>query len=116
MSCVKKEVANRGDPVATTSRLGGCLDVLAADSGGKVARTVAKLATRISKRCIEPGIDLTEILDSDCAAETSASAVAACLNEAASCRACTTAGGVFGLSLDCDDFDDGVTNSSCGDP
>ena len=89
-SCVKREVAGRGDPIASIARLKYCLDVVKADAREKVAKAVAKLSFQITKRCLTPGIDLTQ-MGGSCVEGTDANAVAACLETEMACRACSMA-------------------------
>ena len=83
------------------------------DSREKVARAVGKLAFQIAKRCLATGVDLGQI-GGTCAVGADASVVASCLETKMACNVCEMASGAFALGTDCDAFDDGVSNASCG--
>jgi choice-of-anchor B domain-containing protein len=112
-SCVKRAAADRSDPLAGITRLTACLDAIKADSRQKVTKAVDKLAFQIGKRCLMRGVDLVQI-GGDCAVGSDANVVASCLEVEMACRACAMADGAFALGADCDVFDDGVSNASCG--
>ena len=110
--CVKSEAADRDDPIATISRLSGCLDTLNADARGRIANATSKLAVQVEKKCLLPGVNI-ELLGGDCAAGSDADAIAACMETTLHCRTCSLMQGVFAMDLDCDAQDDGNVNGSC---
>ena len=86
-------------------------DFIDDDARGKIARAEQRVADRIGRVC--PG-DLASLFPGTCSggAQT-ASDMAQCFNEAARCRSCMAAEGFGALTLDCEEFDNGLTDSSC---
>ena len=113
-TCVKKATTDRQDPMASQSRISGCLDTVLADARGRVSSARDKLSLQLTKKCIGPGIAIRDALGGDCAGETDASGAANCLAKKMACRSCSMMEGVFGLmNMDCDNFDDLLDNQSC---
>jgi len=83
---------------------------IAADSKGKIAKAVGKLGDTITKKC--PGVDTSLALPGACAGRSGAT-LATCLADLVSCRVCLTLNLTDGLSVDCDQADDGALNLSC---
>jgi hypothetical protein len=113
----KKDALDAG--AATAAAVAECVDdagnaaSLAADTGGKLQKIVDKLAYKIAKACDEPAVTAAAFADGDCSA-TSGAGLAACVGEHVSCRVCQTINDVDALEADCDGFDDGADNDSCG--
>ncbi len=88
---------------------------LGEDSRGKIAKacdpTTGKIRSAIDKKCGAAG-DLS-IAFPGCGAGD-VTTLATCLDEIVECQACLALNKADALSRDCDDFDDGVVNSSCG--
>ena len=112
-TCVKKAAADRQDPMASQSRISACLDTVIADARGRVASARNKLSLQLTKKCFSPGVTIGDALGGDCPSEADASGVANCLAKKMACRSCTMMEGVFGLNMDCDNFDDRQDNQSC---
>jgi len=83
----------------------------ASQPGGKVADAAAKLAATLAKKC--GGLDLTAVLPGACAAATP-TALGTCVQAEVACRVCRMVGRANQLDVDCDAFDDGTANASCG--
>lgn len=87
-----------------------CLDSLLTDE--KVGKSVAKLKDLRAKRC--EALTLNTIFPGDCALVDPIQ-FDSCTEAAARCRACTSLGGINGLSTDCDLHDNGLDDASCAD-
>lgn len=113
----KKDALEAG--AATAAAVAGCIDdggnpaSLAADSGGKLQKIVDKLAVRIGKACDEPAVTAAAFAAGACSA-TSGAGLANCVGANVACRVCQTINDVDALEADCDGFDDGDANDSCG--
>lgn len=114
----KKTVLKNGANAAAA--LADCVDdagnegSIAADSKGKIAKTVAGLTGAIVKSCDGPGVT-AGAFPGDCTGLTG-TALGTCLDQQVECRVCLAINKMDGLSVDCDLFDDGVANSSCVAP
>jgi hypothetical protein len=75
-----------------------CLTTI--DDGDKCGTDMAKKCASTDNDALFPG----------CAGE----ALAACLDQKVECEVCRVLNALDGLARDCDEFDDGETNSSCG--
>ncbi|TFH22819.1 MAG: CHRD domain-containing protein [Myxococcales bacterium] len=91
----------------------GMEQCLGSDAKGKIAgacdATTGKLREAVEKAC--SGVDLLTAFPL-CAAGDTAS-TAACLDRVAACGTCLATNASTGSALDCDVFDDGLTNGSC---
>lgn len=102
--------------IGTPEELARCLTdetvsgSVAADSKGRLAQRVAKLAKRAEKACSE--LEPLALFPGRCPGLAGVE-LAACLDARVSCRACLALNGVHGLDADCDAFDDGAPNGSC---
>jgi hypothetical protein len=86
-------------------------DFIDDDARGRIARAERRVANKIGRVCEG---ELASLFPGTCSGRAgTASDLAQCLNEAARCRGCRAAEGFGALTLDCDDFDDGVADSSC---
>lgn len=94
--------------IVDTASLSTCLDTIAADPTGKIAKKRAAVATAVDQKCA--GVDLDAALPGAC---VGAGDVSACLSERADCRSCLMLSDMDALGTDCDLFDDGVANLSC---
>ena len=85
-------------------------------SGMKACQTQKERCVWIKKgkKCTAKSVDWTTVVAGNCASEASAAAYSLCIQEEASCAACLTINGGYGLSIDCDLHDNGVADSSCG--
>lgn len=86
---------------------------LAADSKGKLQKLVDKLEGTIAKSCDTPNVTSTAFAEGQCSALTGA-ALASCIANRIDCRVCQSLNGSDDLSEDCDAYDDGAQNESCG--
>ncbi len=84
---------------------------IAADSKGKIAKTIAKLNANIVKVCDGPGVSATSF-PGDCNGMTNG-ALATCLDTQVECRVCQAINEMDGLFVNCDQFDNGALDASC---
>ncbi len=102
---------------ASASDLNACVDdagtpnSVEADTKGKIAKRVQNLQDTITKQCESSGVSATSFPNL-CNGLTN-TALRDCLNARARCRFCLMANDMDGLSVDCDAFDDGLSNTSC---
>jgi hypothetical protein len=89
----------------------GCFAAIGAST--VVDKAILKAADARTKSCADP--DLSTAFPGDCNSETGA-AFDTCAEILVECRACLTINEMDGLAMDCDVFDDGVANDSCGEP
>jgi hypothetical protein len=106
LKCKKTALAT----ATSAAALEACANGLDADP--KVGATVAKLNADIGKSCAPP-VDINGDLHGKCLNETVAT-LAACMDRLAECHICFALNQVDGLNLDCDLFDDGLANGTCG--
>jgi hypothetical protein len=86
-------------------------NALEADLKGKIVRAERKVADKIERACLG---DLASLFPGTCSGSAgTASDLAQCLSEAARCRGCKAAEGFGALTLDCEEFDNGLADSSC---
>ena len=112
-TCLKKKTTGQGGALRSPSNISECLDTVLDDDRGRIASARDKLSLQITKKCLSRGVALGEALGGDCATETNASAATSCLAAKMACRSCAMMEGVFGLNMDCDNFDDRLDNQSC---
>ena len=106
--CKKNGLAGKTTLMVSASQLSRCFDEIAADAGGQIQRAVGKLADKIADKCA--GVELPLAFPGSCANATD---LAGCLDVRVECRLCQLFDAMDGLSESCDQFDDGVANSSC---
>ena len=113
LKCKKIALANLAG--ATAADLEDCVDdflnpnSIAANSKGKIGKSVAKLGSDITKKCTN------NVFPGNCSGATLGT-LADCLDERVECRVCLAINAIDGLSVDCDLFDDGAANGSCPPP
>jgi len=83
---------------------------IAADTKGKVAKGVEKIAKDVVKKCDEKGV--TDGFPGDCTG-LSGSPLAVCLDVLVECRVCQMINEMDGLFVNCDLFDNGTADASC---
>jgi hypothetical protein len=88
----------------------GTVGSITADSKGKIAKAVAKLGDAIGKKC--GGVNTGLAFPGICASLTG-DALRDCIDQRVECRVCLTLNAIDNLAVDCDAFDDGMTNLSC---
>ena len=106
LKCKKTGLTGRTGLIATGEQLQGCFGVLAADPGGRIARAAAAVRDALD----DCEVDLGTTFPGECTAGD----VAACMVDRVECRVCRMLNAMDGLTEDCDRFDDGATNGSCG--
>jgi hypothetical protein len=89
--------------------LEACMDVVREDAKGKVGKTIDQLRADVAREC--PSVDIATAFPGLCAG---AEDLASCVDEQVECRMCRMVNGMDGLHADCDLFDDGLPNGSCG--
>lgn len=86
------------------------------DAGGRIAKTEAKVATTVQKKCIDAkNVSALDVLfPGDCAA-AGPGGLASCLTRVARCRFCRAVNVADAIlpAVDCDLFDDATANGSC---
>jgi hypothetical protein len=86
-------------------------DFIDDDARDRIARTERRVAYKIGRVCEG---ELASLFPGTCSERAgAASDLAQCLNEAARCRGCKAAEGFGALTLDCEEFDNGLLDSSC---
>ena len=121
----KKGGLKDGTIVDAASLQTECLDGGIADPKGKIAKQcnddgavsgkVDKIRATAAKKCADKGILLADAFaGSDCAAAGTEDDIRACLEVAVECDVCSSINAVDGTSVDCDLFDNGAADGSCG--
>ncbi|MFQ5478309.1 MAG: lipocalin family protein [Candidatus Binatia bacterium] len=95
--------------INSRARLEECLDAIATDSRGKIARATAKLSRTAARKCSNP----VAFLPGTCGGSPDAATFAACVDAKVECRVCRMINAAEGTGKDCDTFDDGLANNSC---
>jgi hypothetical protein len=112
VSCKKASLkAGALNAAALEACLQGDPNSVAADPKGKIGKKFAKFAGDITKKC--PAVAVNTTFPGSCNAET-LTTLPTCLDRLAECRLCLAINAIDGLSVDCDLFDDGLANASCG--
>ncbi|MDG2304059.1 MAG: hypothetical protein P8R42_05275 [Candidatus Binatia bacterium] len=96
------------DSISDTVSLAACLDDVAADANGKIAKARAGITKALDQKC--GGVDLDTALPGTCSGSGDFSA---CLSRRADCRACLLLSDSSALGAGCDLYDDGTANLSC---
>jgi hypothetical protein len=112
-----KKLGLKDETIVSGATLGLCLDTVASDFRGKVAKARAKvLKTLASTKCFaaSPALDMAALFAGACATDTGdATALEACIDRQVECRICRMLSLVDGLTVNCDAFDDGSVNATC---
>jgi hypothetical protein len=86
------------------------------DAKGKVAKAcgaiAGKLGSTVAKVCT--GVDFSTVFGACSVLPVDAAEAAACIEQSTRCSACLGRTSVMGLTTDCDLYDDGLANVSCG--
>lgn len=86
-------------------------NAIEADPKNKIAKAESRLTAKIGRACQG---DLASLFPGTCSDRAgTALTLAQCANEATRCRSCKAAEGFGALTLDCDEFDNGLADSSC---
>jgi hypothetical protein len=90
-----------------------CLDMSAHGSSGRIRKAVAKSRAAVLSKCAGNGLTtpLSDIAPG-CAA-TDLEAFVSCPERVGACRFCGAANTTDGLGINCDLYDDGISNLSC---
>ncbi|MFQ5515436.1 MAG: hypothetical protein ACE5FG_13515 [Myxococcota bacterium] len=108
--CKKGAIAGATSPSAAVTAVEACVTSLATNA--KVSKACAKVKANIDKKCVAKGVTLSTAFP-ECDA-TSSATVALCLEYGVECAVCLALNAADGLAVDCDLFDDGMANGSCG--
>ncbi len=108
LACKKAGLVGKTQLIVSTADISRCLDELAADVDGKIAKAVIKLVDTLADKC--NGVDLSSTLAGWCA---NAGDVGQCLANRVACRACRMFNTAESLSVDCDALDNEATDGSC---
>lgn len=112
----KKAVLKAGGASATV--LANCVEdagtelSLAADTKGRIAKAIANVEKNITKACVEEGVTLVGVFPGECDNLTG-TMLRDCLDTQVECRVCQMINDIDGLWVNCDQFDNGVADSSC---
>ena len=110
-SCVKNGMKSGAISDATTLDA-TCGTFNQIDAGGKAGAKLSKLGADVSAACAS--LAPATVAPGECAASGSAAALGTCLQARTRCRACETLNTADGQDIDCDTFDNGLADSSCG--
>ncbi len=121
VKCKKNALKEGKEPVlagaASAAELALCVDdvgttdSIAGDGKQKIQKKITKLGESIDKKCAS--VDTASALPGLCAGLTSTN-LRDCIDRRVECRVCLTLNAMDDLSVDCDLFDDGAGNGSCG--
>jgi hypothetical protein len=106
----KKGGINTGAIDDAASLEAACMTPTIPSPKNRIARKIARLKDDIEKNCPV----LASLFLGVCAAETSPAGLADCIDKWVECRVCAALNAADGMMRDCDAFDDGVVNGSCG--
>ncbi len=107
LACKKSGL--KAGTVVSAATLENCFDAIDTDGKGKIAKSLRKLGSILAKKC--GALDLSTAFPAGCAGRLP---LENCIGERVRCRVCLSINAVDGLSKDCDIFDDGLSNASCG--
>ena len=105
-----KTLGLKDGSITSAAALATCVETVAADGKGKLAKQRTKIQTAIDKAC--EGVSLDAAFPGRCVGATD---TAACLTANAECHVCRTITHADAISPDCDLFDDEIANLSCVD-
>jgi hypothetical protein len=101
-------------PVDTATDLAlAVLGYLEADANSKAADAQADLAAAATDACTPTAASIAVLFRGRCATSPTIADLATCAGTAARCRMCQSLGVADGLTVDCDDFDNGDADDSC---
>lgn len=103
-----KKLGLKAGTITDGPSLATCLDDVATDPTGRIAKARAGITKALDKKC--GGVDLDTALPGSCAGSGDFST---CLATRADCRTCLLLSETDVLGADCDLFDDGAANASC---
>ncbi|MFP6662781.1 MAG: DUF4215 domain-containing protein [Deltaproteobacteria bacterium] len=116
LSCKKDVLKNREAPAVSAEDLEACYGAIRNDVKGKVEKARVKLADAVGRKCTAFDHAISDALQGDCAATAADVAdFSECVVDAGRCAACVMFNAADNLEEDCDVFDDGTANGSCGD-
>ena len=113
--CLKSEM--KAGTITDLAGMAACVDAIATDARGKVAKAVAKVEKIVGVAC--PAGQLTTLFPPTaglCAAygtAVDAPGFASCEGFRSRCRVCRALEGAFGFQRGCDDFDNGAGDGTC---
>jgi len=92
-----------------------CLGPPQSDEGGVVSKELARLSDRVQTKCIDKGVTPVGAQFPGLCNATADGLFADCVSDRVSCRFCQAANRADAIvpPLDCDGFDDGLSNGSC---
>ena len=112
-SC-KKDGMKLGYIADSASLESQCMTPTIPDPKGKIAKKMAKLLDDVIVTC--HGVSIATLFPGVCSGSFSPYYLGQCIEQRVGCRACEALNASDGMSRDCDLFDDGIDNSSCGCP
>jgi hypothetical protein len=93
-----------------------CLATMVSPTNLRVQKARGKLAQAVISKCLgtSPSLSLATAFPGRCSGAADATALVNCLTDLDDCHACRALADMDGLGADCDVFDDGEVNGSCG--
>jgi hypothetical protein len=111
-----KKAGLKDGSIASAEDLEACMGD---DPKGQIAKACTdpdgqdKIHQDLAKKCVAKGVDVA-VAFPPCGVTDDANATHACIEPKIECRVCQALNQADGLNRDCDEFDDGQINNSCG--
>ena len=116
LACKKDVLKYQYRPAVSAEDLEFCFSAITSDAKGKTEKARVKLVALVAKKCIAFGDEVSDVLDGACGQDTGTPAeYSQCVVEAGLCTSCRLFNAADDLAHDCDVFDDGEANDSCGE-
>ena len=116
LACKEAVLKDKEAPAVSAEDLESCFDAIATDAKGKVEKARVKLVDLVAKKCTAFEHEVSDVLDGACGQGAGTPVeFSQCLVESGRCTSCRLFNAADGLAYDCDLFDDGEANDSCGD-
>ena len=116
IKCKKSGLKNKSGPPSVTLPMdtpGDLAECMGFDPKGKIDKACGtQLDDKIDKSCA--GLDYATLFPGDCSGEATLSDFERCVDSLVECQVCLALNEADGLNRDCDLFDDGLANGSCG--
>jgi hypothetical protein len=118
---LKCKKAKGKDSIDATADLADCVDgagtpkatSIALDGKGKIAKKMTKLGEAIAKKCT--GVPATNAFPGECTG-LGGNALRDCVDALVECQVCLMLSDMDNMFVNCDLFDDGLSNGSCFSP
>jgi cysteine-rich repeat protein len=109
LTCAKGALSGKTSLAVSGLQLAECFAAVEADPEGKLQKVLNKLESALASTCT--GVTLPTMFPVECFTREYP---VRCLDKRNKCRSCGMFDGLDDLGFDCDSFDDGVVNASCG--